>query len=138
MVLMYSCENQDDGETKISTHHSAKSHNTGKNCMECHSQEAFGEGWFTVAGSVYDSTQNSIFPNATVWLYTGPSQSGELMLELEGDQLGNFYTTENIDFGNGLYASVEGKETTKHMSSSLETGECNSCHGNGIGRIWTK
>jgi hypothetical protein len=53
------------------------------------------------------------------------------------DAFGNFYTTENIDFGNGLYASVEGNSSTKNMVSSITTGQCNSCHGISTDKIWT-
>ena len=106
--------------------------------MGCHASGGSGEGWFSVAGTVYDSLKTSTYPNATVRLFTGPNGTGNLELTVEVDALGNFYTTENIDFGNGLYTSVEGNSDIIHMNSIVTTGQCNSCHGVSTDRIWTQ
>ena len=136
---LYSCEKESgENETKISSYNSSESHNTGENCMDCHKSGKSGEGWFTVAGTVYQEDKSTAYPNATVKLYTGANETGSLKATLEVDKKGNFYTTENIDFSNGLYVSVEGSATTKHMDSSISTGKCNSCHGQNTGVIWTK
>jgi hypothetical protein len=106
--------------------------------MSCHQSGGSGEGWFTVAGTVYDSTKTTPFPNATVVFFTGPLGTGNLVLEIEVDGLGNFYTTESIDFGNGSYVLVTGHQETKHMNSKISTGQCNSCHGAITDRISVK
>lgn len=136
---LLSCNKEDEGnETKISTFNSTESHKAGENCMSCHKSGGEGEGWFTAAGTVYDDSFASTFPNATVRLYTGPNGTGTLKATLQVDGYGNFYTTENIDFGSGLYTSVEGNTVPKHMISSVSSGKCNSCHGAGTDPIWTK
>ena len=138
MVVMLSCENENENETKISTYNSSKSHNAGQNCMNCHTKGGEGEGWFEVAGTVYDSQKANTYPNATVRLYSGPNGAGDLIVTLQVDELGNFYSTEGINFGGGLYPSVQGDVQTNYMQSSIATGQCNSCHGNTTGRIWTE
>ena len=123
-----SCD--DDGnETKISSHNSDDSHKAGQNCMNCHESGGDGEGWFTVAGTVYNEAQTSILPNATIKLYSGSNATEDLIATIEVDSKGNFYTTKKIDFGTGLYTLVEGNTATKNMMASITSGECNSCHG---------
>jgi cytochrome c553 len=136
MVVMLSCEKEN--ETKISKYNSDDSHNVGLNCMTCHTQGGEGHGVFEVAGTVYESNRTTTYPNATVRLYSGPSGTGDLKYTIQVDALGNFYTTEGINFGSGLYASVEGNQQTHHMQSSITTGACNSCHGGQTGKIWTE
>jgi hypothetical protein len=138
MMIMISCENEDGSETKISKYNSNESHNAGLNCMNCHKQGGEGEGRFVVAGTVYDSQKAVTYPNATVRLYSGPNGTGDLKYTIQVDALGNFYTTEDISFGDGLYPSVQGDVQTKYMQTSLSTGQCNSCHGSTVDRIWTE
>ena len=126
------------GETKISSHGQSDSHNMGQNCMNCHKSGGSGEGWFTVAATVYDSLQTTPLPNATVRLYTSANGGGTLKYTIEVDAKGNFYTTAPIDWGNGLYPSVQGANGTHYMSSAINTGNCSSCHGSSTGKIWTK
>jgi len=123
-----SCEEDEEGE----------SHNTGQNCMNCHTAGGSGEGVFTVAGSVYDNSKVSVLPNASIRLYTDANGTGNLVATLQSDKNGNFYTTETIDFGSGLYVLAEGNTTTKNMISSITTGACNSCHGVSADLIWTE
>ena len=138
-VVFQSCEKEEfENETKISSYDSKESHKAGQNCMDCHKSGGSGEGWFTIAGTVHDSMKTSTFPNATVKLYTGSNGTGILMANIQVDGYGNFYTTENVDFGSGLYTSVEGTSITKYMNSTITTGQCNSCHGASTDRIWTK
>jgi hypothetical protein len=136
MVVMLSCEKEN--ETKISKYNSDDSHNAGLNCMTCHTKGGEGEGWFEVAGTVYESNRTTTYPNATVRFYTGPNGTGDLKYTIQVDGLGNFYTTEGISFGGGLYVSVEGDQQVKHMPSAVTTGACNSCHGGQTGKIWTE
>ena len=106
--------------------------------MSCHRSGGSGEGWFTIAGTVYDAAKNETFSNATITLYTGPGRTGTLKATIQADKYGNFYTTENIDFENGLYTSVEGSSNITYMNSTLTNGQCNSCHGVNTDRIWTE
>lgn len=137
LFFLHSCE-KEGRERKVSSHNESESHNMGENCMECHNPDGPGEGWFNVAGTVYDKAKTSPFPNGTLRLYTGPGGTGTLRLTLEVDALGNFFTTEDVDFGNGLYASVEGNSDTRYMNQAITTGSCNSCHGASTDRIWTE
>ena len=132
-----SCENGEN-ETLISSYNSTESHNAGQNCMSCHRSGGSGDGWFTVAGTVYDSAQTSTYPNATVRLYTQANGAGTVKAVVQVDGYGNFYTTEPVDFEGGLYTSAEGSSDIKYMNSAITTGDCNSCHGVSTDRIWTK
>lgn len=136
LFAFQSCED-DENETKISSFTSSESHNTGQNCMNCHKEGGSGEGVFTTAGTVYQSNQTTTYPGATVKLYTEPDGGGTLIATIAADQRGNFYTTQSINFANGLYVQVEGLGT-KNMLTSITTGACNSCHGNQIDPIWTE
>ncbi|NOX85736.1 MAG: hypothetical protein GXO86_07205 [Chlorobi bacterium] len=141
LMAFSSCEKDETGnnETKMSRHNDDGSHNNGQNCMDCHKSGGEGEGWFTVAGSVYDSLKTNPSPNGTIKLYTGPNATGTFVKTIEVDGRGNFYTTENMDFGNGLYPVITGSSgNVKNMTSSISTGQCNSCHGVTTDKIWVK
>lgn len=97
--------------------------------MNCHKIGGKGEGWFEVAGTVYTDDLGSTYPNATVYLYTGPDGTGEQKYRIEVDALGNFFTTENIEFGSGLYPAVESANGIEYMESTTVSGACNGCHG---------
>lgn len=137
IVIFQSCEKVNN-ETKISANNRSESHNMGQNCMNCHKSGGKGEGWFQLAGTVYDTNFINTQPNTTVKLYTAPNGQGTLKHSIQVDALGNFYTTETIDFSAGLYPTVIGKTITKHMSSKVLSGQCNSCHGVTTDKIWTK
>ena len=142
MFILISCENEDDdeygeNEVKISSYNDDDNHKNGQNCVSCHSSGGSGEGWFNVAGSVYDSSKQNLYPNAVVKLYSEPNESGMLIKQIEVDGKGNFYITESVDFGNGLYVSVTGTNgNSKVMNSPILTGQCNSCHGDSFENIW--
>lgn len=135
-VVFQACE-ENENETKISSFDSSESHNMGKNCMECHKIGGSVEGWFTVAGTVYDDTKLTTLPNAIIKLTTGPNGTGDLVSSVEVDKKGNFYTTKSVDFGTGLYATVNGNSGSNHMNAKVQSGQCNSCHGISTDRIWT-
>lgn len=137
VLLTQSCKKEGENETKISHFDGNESHKVGENCMECHKSGGSGEGWFTLAGTVYDQQDNTL-KNTTIKLYTEADGTGTLKYTLQGDALGNFYTTEAVDFGNGLYVSVQGNTAAKHMSSMITSGQCNSCHGVSTAKIWTE
>jgi hypothetical protein len=106
--------------------------------MNCHKSGGKGEGWFNVAGTVYDSAGTQTLSNVTVKMYTGPNGTGTLKYTVEGDNLGNFFTTNGIDFGAGLYPAVQGTATTHYMATAITQGQCNSCHGVSTARLWTR
>ena len=138
-IVFISCDEEEFGEneTLISHHSENESHNNGQNCMNCHTEGGSGDGWFTIAGSVFDPLNADPYPNATVKLYTEPKGSGTLIKTIEVDGKGNFYTTENVDFANGLYTSLTATNgNVIHMNSSISTGQCNSCHGDSTDMIW--
>ena len=139
VISFQSCQKENDGEneTKISAAGTSRSHNAGRNCMDCHSQGGSGDGWFTVAGTAYNSAKTNIYPNVTVKLYTAINGTGTLKYTVQGDALGNFYTTQTIDFGSGLYPAVQGTAGPKYMSTAITTGRCNSCHGVSTDKMWT-
>jgi hypothetical protein len=135
-ISFQSCKKR-TSETKISAHNKSESHNMGQNCMSCHVSGGKGEGWFQVAGTVYDTLLSKTNPNTTVQLYSD-SKATNLKYTVQVDALGNFYTTEKIDFGSGLYPVVVGKTISSHMSTPITSGQCNSCHGVSTSKIWTK
>ena len=91
-----------------------------------------------VAGTVYDSIKQNTIPNTSIELRSEPNGAGTLKYTIQGDSKGNFYTTENIDFGSGLYTLVKSSQSMQFMNSSITTGQCNGCHGKSTGRIWIK
>lgn len=133
-LLMLSC-NKEENETNISKAGGNNSHNMGQNCMNCHKKGGEGKGQFTAAGTVYDENGTQTYPQGTVKLYTGPNGTGSQKASIAVDGKGNFYTTETIDFGSGLYPSLTGATTTFHMGSKITNGQCNSCHGVSTSRL---
>lgn len=69
---------------------------------DCH-DGGEGEGWFKVAGTLYDSSLTKTHSNGFIELYTQPNGNGSLVKRVAVDGLGNFYTTENLDFVDGTY-----------------------------------
>lgn len=133
------CNHANEGKkTMISKNFENESHNMGQNCMNCHKSGGQGEGWFNVAGTVYDSAKNNTNPNGRVKLFTGPNGTGSEVATVEVDALGNFYTTQSVSFDGGLYPAVQGKNTTQYMGSAAPSGQCNSCHGVSTDKLWTK
>lgn len=137
ILVIASCEKNGENETKISSIGSDESHKNGENCMSCHKSGGEGEGWFIVAGSVYDSLKSNPNPNGFVDLYTEPNGGGTLVKHFEVDGLGNFYSTESVNFGAGLYPVVLNSSGKKRfMGSAITSAACNSCHGVSTDRIW--
>jgi mono/diheme cytochrome c family protein len=123
------CENEEgENETKISAYGDMESHHVGDNCLSCHRSGGSGEGWFTVAGTVYQPDLTTPYPDATVRLHTGADGTGTLAITVEVDGRGNFYTTRPVDWGTGLYASVSSASDTSAMLQVVSSGACNSCH----------
>lgn len=135
--LGISCTDDDESdETLISARNGNESHNEGKNCMNCHVSGGSGEGIFMIAGTVYNSTAQSVYKNAVIILSTEANGSGVVKATIYGDAKGNFYSTTPIDFSGGLYTSVKGiTGIVKHMSSPVTNAACNNCHGASTSRI---
>ena len=115
---------------RISEHGLTNSHTDdrrGTDCMNCHET-------YTVAGTVYDLSLENFYPDATVYLYDEPNGGGRLVETIEVDGNGNFYSTQNINFGTGLYPVIESADgiDLQHMPVSTITGACNSCHGSTV------
>jgi hypothetical protein len=122
-IVIISCEKEGSNKTNISSTGSKESHNMGRNCMDCHKSGGEGEGWFKVAGTLYDSSLTKTHSNGFIELYTQPDGNGSLVKRVAVDGLGNFYTTENVDFGNGLYpVAISSSGKRKFMQSTTNTG----------------
>jgi hypothetical protein len=138
-LSLQSCKKNDDngcGNTNISASGGTKSHNAGVNCMNCHYDGGGGDGCFTVAGTVYNSSETSIYPDATIKLYTQPEGAGQLVATIYGDAYGNFFTTDGVDFTGGLYPVMSGTNGEyEGMYQGITTGACNSCHGISTGKL---
>jgi hypothetical protein len=132
-----SCKKNKCGETNVSFSGGSKSHNFGQNCLDCHKSGGEGEGCFNVAGSASNSALTSNLTGGSIKLYTGPNGTGTLKSTFSIDSKGNFYTTESVDYS-GLYPAITGPSgSTSYMSSSLNSGACNSCHGVSTGKIFS-
>jgi len=127
-----------DTTTLISFYNGKLSHNTGKDCQKCHQKGGNGKAWFSVSGTVYDSLMQHVFPNATIRIYDGLDSSSPLVARIAVDSLGNFYSTQKIDFKNGMHVEVAGKKSITKMGSLIRSASCNRCHGITANRIWVK
>lgn len=140
LILSNGCKKENGsgcGITNISSHGQTNSHNSGQNCMGCHSDGGGGKGCFTVAVSVYSEPGTALRPNGQVRLYTGANGTGTLRGTVDVDAKGNFHTTAAIDFSGGLYPVVTNAAgDVEHMSDAIGSGACNSCHGQSTGILW--
>lgn len=131
-----SCKKNGSCKQKNVSTNSEDSHNSGNNCMQCHTSGGTGEGCFNTAGSTFSNTGIPL-STGEVKFYTEPNGGGTLKYTFKIDKSGNFYTTESISII-GLYPAVTGPNgTTKYMGSSISNGACNSCHGNTSSKIWS-
>jgi len=136
-IIIISCEKEGSNETKISSSGSTESLNMGQNCMDCHKSGGKGEGRFKLAGTLYDSSLNLTLANGFIELYSQPNGNGNLIIRIAVDGLGNFYTTDNVDLGSGVYpVAISASGKRKYMQSSTNTGACSSCHGNSQTKMW--
>ena len=106
------------------------SHEAGNNCMTCHGPNGTARGLFTVAGTAFTSRREPN-PDATVTLSTAPNGAGTVVLTLEADTRGNFYTTEAMPFPDQqLYPRVTSRATASvnFMPFPTMSGACNVCH----------
>jgi hypothetical protein len=125
------------GKQMSSKANGAKSHFFGISCNNCHGVKADkADGCFSISGSVYDEARARIHKNPVIKLYTEQGAKGKLVAVLYGDANGNFYSTQKIDYSQGLYPSLYGtpgtREPEKHMTRMTFTGDCNKCHGKNV------
>ena len=138
-TMLSSCDKEGCGETVISKNMQTESHKTGQDCMNCHQDGEGGEGCFMVAGSVYDSLQISPQANGYLILTVNPASPTVPWFVVEIDANGNFFTTENINWGDGLFAMIEGASgDVRVMNDPITSGDCNNCHGSSTDKIWVK
>lgn len=122
-----------------STHGSTKSHNTGQACLSCHQSGGSGAsaGIFAVGGSVYNKTGSAVNPNGTLYFWSGPGGTGNLLATLQVDGNGNFYTTAVLIPGTGAYMQIKGTSGDSQTMPALNNfGNCNGCHGVTAPKIW--
>lgn len=106
----------------------SSSHNAGRNCLQCHS--------FGAAGTVYRSGGSSTNSAATVRITTAANGGGTVVATLRTDGSGNFYTSQAVAYGSGLYVDLAGASGgSAAMKSPVTSGACNSCHGASTGKL---
>lgn len=135
LVALFSCNHAKQHTDNISQHGKSHSHNMGQNCMSCHKKGGNGDGWFYIAGTAYSNSGTNYAQDVTLLMYTEPDGAGIVKHTVEGDSKGNFYTTDIIGFGNGLYPAIVYNNDTSFMSGSISHGACNSCHGVSTNKI---
>lgn len=114
----------------VSAHGGMTSHYEGQNCMECHQEYGPGPGRFSVAGTVVHA-DGSLSADATVELWTAPGGQGELVIRVEADASGNFFTTEELDLTNAPafpFVKAAGGGGANLMPFPTLSGACNVCH----------
>jgi hypothetical protein len=123
-LVLSSCS---DDKTDVGGSSSAtgKSHNSGKNCLECHS--------FITAGTIYNKAISSEYSGAVVSLTSEANGEGTALASITSDKNGNFYTSSSVSFGSGIYVGVAGTSgSVRYMSEPISNGACNSCHNGTI------
>lgn len=120
-------------DVQVRSQRGGSSHEAGKNCMACHGPNGLGPGRFTVAGTAF-TNERLPNPNATLRLSTKANGGGTVVLTLEADANGNFYTTEPVPLPDTLlFPKVESavSEASNYMPFSTASGACNMCHVGG-------
>jgi hypothetical protein len=111
-----------------------RSHNMGRNCMECHQAYGPGLGQFQAAGTIY-GPDGTTLRNPIVELRTAPDGGGDVVLRIEGDALGNFFTTQALPLPEErLFPWVTSTDGTlvAGMPRPTASGACNHCHAGGF------
>ena len=118
-----------------SAHGDQRSHNRGLNCMTCHQALGPGRGQFTLGVTVVDPDGVPAV-DPVLELYTGPMASGGVLLvTIEGDALGNVFTTDPLPFPDQpLFPVVRSRDGTTRNAMPFPTisGACNLCHKPGF------
>ena len=126
-MFTWGCVGEEFNEPKVSRTGSTESHFWGTNCMDCHKKGGPGEGWFTIAGSVLDLSTNQPATSGYIELWEEPGK-GSPVAVIEIDELGNFYTTQDIGIRRFYPAAVNTKGERVFMPFATSIGACNSCH----------
>ena len=121
-------------DVPLKSQRGGNTHRPGENCMACHGPNGLGPGLFTVAGTAFTSA-GELNPNTTLLLTTQRNGGGTVVLTLEADANGNFYTTEPVPMPDTpLFPKV--MNATSGASNFLPfptaSGACNMCH---VGRL---
>ncbi len=115
-------------DVKVNSTPEKKSHNAGQNCMACHGPNGNGPGLYQVAGTVYTRTGQPN-PNATVELRSAPKGAGDLVLSVQTDSSGNFYSTDSVGLDSvNRFVFVKTPTASREMPFPTESGACNLCH----------
>ena len=120
-----------------SSYNSTASRKMSGACQNCHISGGSGPGWWNAAGTVYKSDSTGIFANATILFYDSVYGKGNLVAKLEGDQYGNFYTSNTIKII-GKYPEVASAADTQYMLQPVTSGNCNACHGVSTAPMWVR
>lgn len=121
----------------VSAHGDERSAGMVGNCMECHQPLGPGRGQFTVAGTVVDPEGRPV-PDPIVELRRpafdeeGNERQGELVATIEGDRLGNFYSTQALPWPEEslvpwVYSNDRSMESHMPFGGTI-SGACNVCH----------
>lgn len=115
----------------ISVAGEARSHNMGLNCMNCHQAHGPGKGRFTTAGTLFDHHTGAPLSGGTIELRSAPNGQGDLVLAIDVDSNGNFFTTAELPFPDtALFPFVQGPSGngSAFMPFPTTSGACNVCH----------
>jgi len=107
-----------------------RSHNMGQNCMNCHQAHGPGKGRFSSAGTVFDAMDKPL-AGGTIELRSAPNGQGDLILALDVDDNGNFFTTAPLPFpDSALFPTIKGPDgnIAAFMPFPTISGACNVCH----------
>jgi hypothetical protein len=129
--IMLRCDKfiKPENDPSHSVHLETESHHVGSNCMTCHYSEGSGEGWFTIAGTVFDNFETGM-------LYAYDDYNSAPIDSLEIDGKGNVYTTDPFDFGDGKFFAIKRPGVAeKRMPTKITTGQCNLCHTSTTNRL---
>lgn len=131
-LFFFSCNRTDDNAVTLNSSHGLEeSHRQGENCQSCHVSGGDAPGAFQAAGTIYQEGGSDLaFQNAVIEFYTEANGGGDLVKTIKGDFVGNFYSTDDINFTEGLYPAIrDGEGQMKYMPKQTFHGACNSCHG---------
>jgi len=113
-----------------SAHGETRSHAAGDNCMACHQAHGPGPGRFTAAGTLHDAAGDPL-ADGIVELRSGPDGNGDLVVRIEVDGLGNFFTTDELPLPEtSLFPTVYGPDgaARNYMPFPTTSAACNVCH----------
>lgn len=124
----------------VSAHGSDRSAGMTGNCMHCHQPRGPGRGQFTVAGTVLTPDgQPAVDPivelRRPAFDEDGNEIPGELVATIEGDRLGNFYSTAALPLPEESlvpWVFSNDRSLSNHMPfGGTISGACNLCHVGG-------